>query len=147
MPSKLGERIDGLHNSVSWEALLNNIYHHTFGNPQIAAALIRDSLNFRAILSCSEWSGLTVELPAPFSIAWSKTVGISAAKLSALSVTPATKYQHPLGKCGCPRMEDSKAGVTIPGGGIAHLVRSSVKKKSDSHQLALHWKEWKRMLH
>lgn len=130
MPPKLGERVDGLHSSVSCEAQLNNLYHNTFGNPQIAAALIRDSLNFRAIWSFSEWSGLTVEVPAPFSIAWLRTVGISADKLSALSVTPATKYQHPLGKCGCPRMEESKAGVTIPGGGIACLVCSSFKRKS-----------------
>ena len=130
MPPKLGERIDGLHISVSWEAQLNGLYYNTFGNPQIAAALIRDSLNFRAISSFSEWSGLILEVPAPFSIAWSKTVGISADKLSALSVTPATKYQHPLGKWGCPRMEESKAGVTIPGGGIACPIRSSVKGKS-----------------
>ncbi len=130
MPPKLGERIDGLHTSVSWGAHLNNLYYNTFGNPQIAAALIRDSLNFRAISSFSEWSGLILEVPAPFSIAWLKTVGISADKLSALSVTPATKYQHPLGKCGCPRMEESRAGVTIPGGGIACLIRSSVKRKS-----------------
>ena len=54
VPPKLGERIDGLHSSVSCKAQLHNIYHNTFGNPQIAAALIRDSLSFRAILSLSE---------------------------------------------------------------------------------------------
>ena len=88
---------------------------NTLGKPPIGAAFTNASRIFRAICNCSSCPGLESARLAPFSMAYLNTFGISSGRLRTDKVTPAMKYHECSGSCGCPRIQESSAGVAMTG--------------------------------